>query len=136
MEGLLGRDQACKIRRDDRGVWNSFQAWLWFPLHLGLCAAFLLVMFTWVDGRAFMIASTSGFSRDGSGLYQAEVTALVSATLVIIRLIAAVGSALITWRLVFILLEKAGVTLVELCRMVDSRIPIMPRWDSAQQIFW
>ncbi|KAH7083551.1 hypothetical protein FB567DRAFT_87133 [Paraphoma chrysanthemicola] len=136
MENLLGRNRACTIRRDDQGVWNSFRAWLWFPLHLSLCAAFLGVMFTCVDGRAFMISSTMSFSRDGTGLYQAEVTALVSATLVVIRLIADVCSALLAWRLIVALLEKAGVTLEELCRIVDSRMPIMPRWYSVRQMFW
>jgi hypothetical protein len=93
-------------------------------------------MFSLVDDRAFMIGSSPSFSQRKPGLYQAEVTALVSVALVVNRLVAAVGSVLIVWRLVFILLEKTGITLSELCRMVDLRVPTLPRSDSIQQAYW
>jgi hypothetical protein len=83
-----------------------------------------------------MIAESGGFNQTRTSLYQAEITALVSASLVVIRLVASTGSALLAWRLVFALLEKSGITLSEICRVVDFKMPIIPRFSSFQQIHW
>ncbi|RYN72638.1 hypothetical protein AA0117_g8521 [Alternaria alternata] len=93
-------------------------------------------MFTLVDGRAFRIATPAYFFQRESGLYQAESTGFVSAALVLLRLVAEIGSSLIIWRLVFLLLGKTGITLVELCRVVDMRLPILSGFGSTQHLYW
>jgi hypothetical protein len=93
-------------------------------------------MFTLVDGRAFRIATPAYFFQRESGLYQAEATGFVSAALVLLRLVAEIGSSLIIWRLVFLLLGKTGITLVELCRVVDMRLPTLSGFGSTQHLYW
>jgi hypothetical protein len=93
-------------------------------------------MVTLIDGHAFRIGNPAYSNLRESGLYQAEVTGFVSAALVVLRLVAGVGSTLIIWRLVFLLLDTTGITLVQLCRMVDKRLPITSGFDSAKHIFW
>jgi hypothetical protein len=96
-----------------------------------------MVMLIILDGHAFWVASPPDLSADRrAGLYQTEVTGLVSAALLFIRLFAQLGSTLLVWRLIFILLGKSGLSFVEICRMVDLKIPILPRLESANQFQW
>jgi hypothetical protein len=132
----LDQPQICLNRQDDRGFWNFCKAWHWYLLHLGLCVAFFEFMVTLVDGHAFRIGNPTYFIQRESGLYQAEVTGFVSAALVVLRLVAEVGSSLIIWRLVFLLLGKTGITLVELCRVVDMRLPMLSGFRSRKLISW
>lgn len=83
-------------------------------------------MLTLVDWHAFRIGNQAYFNQRESGLYQAEVAGFFSAALVALQLVVEVGSSLIIWRLVFFLLGKTAIRLVELCRMVDMRLPIIP----------
>ncbi|KAI4246379.1 MAG: hypothetical protein L6R40_002047 [Gallowayella cf. fulva] len=71
-----------------------------------------------------------------SRLFQAQVTGLISLGLIIIRLIAGSLSALLAWRIAFILLEKRGVTLVELARLTNFRTPILPGRGSGAPLVW
>jgi hypothetical protein len=93
-------------------------------------------MLTLVDWHAFRIGNQAYFNQRESGLYQAEVAGFVSAELVALQLVAEVGSSLIIWRLVFFLLGKTGIRLVELCCMADMRLPILSDFDSTQNLSW
>ncbi|KAF2803236.1 uncharacterized protein BDZ99DRAFT_503285 [Mytilinidion resinicola] len=130
------RDDNCLVRSDDAGIWNYIKAWHWFPLHLACCICFIVVMFLLVDNHTFLSGTTPDSDLRRSGFYQTEVTGLVSAALVLIRLVAGVGSALVLWRLIFILLEKSGLTLAEICRLADKKLPILPRFESSSQSLW
>lgn len=128
----------CHIRDDDTGILNFVKAWYIFPLHLLACALFVVVMLIWIDDHGFLTNSDAFNTRSlkQDGLYQTEVNALVSLALVLIRLIAAVGSSLIIWRLVGVLLETCGLTLKELLLVVSYRLPITPRFESSNQFIW
>jgi hypothetical protein len=93
-------------------------------------------MVTLIDGHAFRIGNPAYSYQRESGLYQAEVTGFVSAALVVLRLVAEVGSSLIIWRLVFLLLDKTGITLVQLCRVVDMRLPMLSGFGSTKHLSW
>ncbi|KAF4945613.1 hypothetical protein FGADI_11794 [Fusarium gaditjirri] len=125
----------CFIRPDDRGLWNACKACYLFLIHIGLAAA-IMVLVIQIDGRHFKIGSDSTVFTFHSRLYQAQVTGLLSLALVTLRLVAGTGSALLAWRIIFILLEKGGATLVELTRLLSLRVPIMPAVISETSQCW
>ncbi|KAK2690685.1 hypothetical protein QWA68_010487 [Fusarium oxysporum] len=112
----------CFIRSDDRGLWNGCKSWYIFLIHIGLAIG-IMVLVIQIDGRHFKIGSVSTVFTFHSRLYQAQVTGLLSLALVSLRLVAGTGSALLAWRIIFILLEKCGVTLVELTRLLSLCVP-------------
>lgn len=91
-----------------------------------------------IDGRDFWTASPPSLGKriQERGLYQAEINGFVSALLVLIRLLASCSSSLLIWRLIYILLEKSGLTIAELCRMANQKIPITPHLGSRSQFSW
>jgi hypothetical protein len=129
----------CPIRSDDVGLWNFFKAWCLFPLHLACCSCFVFILFVFVDGQYFWTASPPDnilTRKYGLLLHQTEVSGLVSAALVLIRLVGGCGSGLVVWRLIFLLLEIKGLSIAELSLMVDLKIPIQPRFASLSQTIW
>ncbi|KAH7240260.1 uncharacterized protein BKA55DRAFT_706835 [Fusarium redolens] len=125
----------CLIRSDDNGLWNACKAWYLFFIHIGLAVA-IMVLVIQIDGRQFKIGSGSTLFTFHSRLYQAQVTGLLSLALVTLRLVAGTGSALLAWRIIFILLEKRGVTLVELKRLLSLRVPIIPAGRAEISLRW
>ncbi|KAH7153853.1 hypothetical protein DER46DRAFT_687395 [Fusarium sp. MPI-SDFR-AT-0072] len=125
----------CSIRPDDRGLWNACKAWYLFLIHIGLAVA-IMVLVIHIDGRPFKIGSGSTVFTFHSRLYQAQVTGLLSLALVTLRLVAGTGSALLAWRIIFILLEKRGVTLVELTRLLSLRVLILPAVKTETSLRW
>lgn len=123
-------------RRDDSGLWNSIQAWYLFVLHPAASIFFVAYMFQWIDGHHFQTGSPSSIFQIKSPLYQTQINGLVSLALVMIRLLASACTALLVWRMIFVLLEKAGMTLAELTRMNNHRIPILPRLKTGSQLLW
>lgn len=89
-----------------------------------------------IDHQDFEIGANSTDFTYGSRLYQAQVTGLISLRLIIIRLIAGSSSALLAWRIVFILLEKRGITPAELTRLMNFRVPILPGKSSRASLLW
>lgn len=123
-------------RRDDSGPWNSLQAWYLFLLHPAASIVFVAYMIQWIDGHHFHTGSPSSIFQTDFPLYQTQINGLVSLALVMIRLLASACTALLVWRMIFVLLEKQGMTLAELTRMNNHRIPILPRFKTRSQFLW
>jgi len=122
----------CIIRADDSAIWDTLKAWYPFLIHLVACVLLFITIDQWVDGHSFKTGSPpSLFTFD---LYQTQVTGLISLALVIIRLLAGSCTALLIWRTIFILLEKRGITLTELVRLDNYRVPIVPQGGSRAQL--
>lgn len=119
------KSHACDVRPDDSGISNTFKAWYLIVLHLALCIIFLVCLTTFVDEQDFRIGSPP--LRFTKPLYQAQVTGLISLSLVLIRTLAGACSTLVTWRTIFVMLNQKGVTLKELVRLQNYRLPIFPR---------
>lgn len=130
----------CELRDDDTGPWNAFKAWYIFDLHSVACVFFVVIMFVWIDGHDFLTGSRS-FPDNSTpylnlhDLYQTEVNALVSLALDFIRWAAGMGTTLISWRLIEVLLETCGLSLPELLQIMGRGIPI-PRFESGRQFLW
>ncbi|MDI1492666.1 MAG: hypothetical protein OHK93_005917 [Ramalina farinacea] len=120
-------------RPDDSGLWNALQAWYVFVLHVASSIVFVACMLRWIDGHHFQTGSPSSIFQTDIPFYQTQINGLVSLALVIIRLLASACTALLVWRMILVLLEKQGLTLAELTRMNNYRLPILPRFDS---ILW
>jgi hypothetical protein len=122
-DGALG---FCDPREDNS--WNGIKSWYLFFLHL-VAAISLLAGVISIDEHNFQIGSGPSLFMVRDGLYQTQVTALISLALVITRLVAGSCSTLLTWRILSLLLEKRGVSLGEMTRLVDWQIPVLP-WKS------
>ncbi|KAL8655823.1 MAG: hypothetical protein Q9226_002887 [Calogaya cf. arnoldii] len=125
----------CLTRSDDSGLWNVCKAWYLFLLHLMACTA-LVVGIIWLDNHQFEIGEAPTIFTTNYRLHQAQVTALVSLGLVLVRLVVSSSSVLLAWRIVFILLEKRGITLGELARLTNFRVPILPGKQSRKSLLW
>ena len=123
-------------RRDDSGPCNALQAWYLFLLHPAASIIFVAYMLQLIDGHHFQTGSPSSTFQIESPLYQTQINGLVSLALVMIRLLASACTALLAWRMIFVLLEKQGMTLAELTRMNNYRIPILPRLKKRSQLLW
>lgn len=129
---------ACPIRLDDAGFWNFWKAWYIYLLHLGAAIGFMVGIFN-IDNLNFRIGSGPNllYFEKSALLYQAQATALISVGLAIVRVIAASGSALLGWRIIYILLEKRGISLVEMYQLVNWRIPVRPgKENSRKSLLW
>ncbi|KAF2826052.1 hypothetical protein CC86DRAFT_407285 [Ophiobolus disseminans] len=102
---------ACHTRRDNLGFRNHFKAWYIYVLHLATCIGFTVALCTLIDGQNYRTGSSAGGGRCRWELYQADITGIVSTSLVAIRTLADIGSTLLVWRLVTILLAKGQITL-------------------------
>ncbi|KAL8885034.1 MAG: hypothetical protein Q9215_007043 [Flavoplaca cf. flavocitrina] len=125
----------CLTRSDDSGLWIFCKAWYLFIIHLIACIA-LIVGIIRLDNHQFEIGEAPTIFTTKYRLHQAQVTALVSLGLVLIRLVASSSSVLLAWRIVFILLEKRGITLGELARLTNFRVPILPGTQSRKSLLW
>ncbi|KAL8671272.1 MAG: hypothetical protein Q9168_004226 [Polycauliona sp. 1 TL-2023] len=125
----------CIARSDDSGIWNFCKAWYLFPVHLLACVA-LMVGVIRLQGHEFEIGASPTIWTLGSRLYQSQVTGLISLGLVTIRLIAGSSSVLLAWRIAFVLLEKRGITLAGLTRLINIRVPLLPSKSSSNSLLW
>ncbi|KAI4266437.1 MAG: hypothetical protein L6R38_008742 [Xanthoria sp. 2 TBL-2021] len=89
-----------------------------------------------LDNRQFEIGEAPTIFTTKYRLHQAQVTALISLGLVLVRLVASSSSVLLVWRIVFVLLEKRGITLGELARLTNFRVPILPGKQSRKSLLW
>lgn len=138
--GVLGQTEQsqhrnCSPRADDRGLWNAIKAWYLFAVHIVLSAATAVIVIH-IDNHEFKIGSDYSVLTFHSPLHQAQVTGLLSLALVVVRLVAGAGSTLLVWRIIFILLENRGITLLELTRTLSFRIPILPAINAEKSLFW
>ena len=123
-------------RRDDLGLWNSIHAWYLFALHPAASIGFVACMLRGINGQHFQTGSPSSAFQTDTPLYQTQINGIVSLALVGIRLLASACTALLVWRMIFVLLDKEGITLAELTRMNNYRIPILPRLKTRSQLLW
>ncbi|KAK0623834.1 hypothetical protein B0T14DRAFT_565153 [Immersiella caudata] len=83
-----------------------------------------------VDGSTFGIGLESPEHSDliirAPRLQQTHMTALISVSLVCIRLLLNAWATISAWRVAFILLETSGMTLRQLCWTVSFGIPLSP----------
>ncbi|MCJ1255715.1 hypothetical protein MMC24_003532 [Lignoscripta atroalba] len=126
----------CTLRSDDTGFWNAVNAWWLFPLHLTLCGLVVVIILLWLDEHTFHTGAPTAFLTVDSGLYQTQVNALLSLALVSIRLLGGSCTALLVWRIIFIMLEKRGISLLEITRLSSWRVPVAPVGKSRRQVLW
>lgn len=131
---IVDKAKPCTIRSDRSGWWNMFKTWWLFLLHLVLCCPLLFVLLYLVHDRTFHTGSPEAFFTSRSGLCQRQVNAMLSLALVCIRLVEGSCSALLIWRIVFIMLSKGSMSLAEITRLSDWRFPISPTGRSITQI--
>ncbi|KAF2112629.1 hypothetical protein BDV96DRAFT_689423 [Lophiotrema nucula] len=94
-------------------------------------------MVQWVDNKNFGPGKPDGsIFKIQATLYQTQVNGLLSFVLVLIRLVAGACTALLVWTLILILLEKRGMTLGEIIRLSDRRMPILQHSSTRTQILW
>lgn len=134
VNGIEWNVDRCACRTDSRGPWNAFKAWYLFLIHAIGSILLLAVIFWWVDGRDFETGSPPTIFMWIH--YQTQVTGAISFALVLLRLLAGACATLLIWRTVVILLEKTGLTLAELLRIGNYRIPGRPRASSTTQLLW
>ena len=138
-ELLLNNDKlgSCGSRQDSSGVWNILQACWLFIAHPIACVLFVVLMMQLVHGRNFQPGTPPGSIFNVSvPLFQTQVTGLVSLGLVLVRILSACCTAPLIWTMIVILLEKRGMTLSEISRVNDFRIPILPRFKTTAQYLW
>lgn len=122
---------SCDVRPDDSGIWNTCKAWYLILLHLAMCIMLFVCLRVFVNGQDFQIGSPpSNFTLP---LYQAQVTGLISLSLVLIRTLVGACSTLIVWRTIFVMLNGEGVTLKKLVHLQNYRLPV---WSKGGRLFW
>ncbi|KAH7196061.1 hypothetical protein DER44DRAFT_814699 [Fusarium oxysporum] len=125
----------CFIRSDDRGLWNDCKSWYIFLIHIGLAIG-IMVLVIQIDGRHFKIGSGSTVFTFHSRLYQAQVTGLLSLALVSLRLVAGTGSALLAWRIIFILSREARCNACRANPSPQPTCPIIPAVKTETLLRW
>ncbi|KAH7174118.1 uncharacterized protein B0J16DRAFT_387943 [Fusarium flagelliforme] len=125
----------CSSRADHLGLWNVIKAWYLFAVHVVLYVVTAATVIH-IDNHEFQIGSGFSIFTFHSPLHQSQVTGLLSLALVVVRLVAGAGSTLLVWRIIFILLENRGVTLLEFTRTISFRLPILPAIEAERSLFW
>jgi hypothetical protein len=127
----------CVLRHDTTGPWNLFKAYWLFVVHLLASVLFVTAMMEWIDAHNFRPGTppSSFFELDGP-LFQTQVNGLVSLALVLVRLLAACCTAPLIWTMILILLDNRGMTLLEISRLSNYQIPMLPRAKTAAQAIW
>ncbi|KFY94412.1 hypothetical protein V498_03889 [Pseudogymnoascus sp. VKM F-4517 (FW-2822)] len=112
-------------RDDSSGWWNGLKSWYTFILQLIVTLALGGGVLYFVDGRGFQTGSPPLLYRSTT-LYQTDVSYIISAVLVLVKLSSSACLSLISWRIIYILLEGDGITLREICRVSQHNYPILP----------
>lgn len=134
-EAVSPREQpACHSRSDDAGFLNIIKAWGFPAIHLVMSVAILIVLIQ-IDGSHFGIGADVSLAV-GPRLYQSQLTGILSAALVILRVFVGSATVTLTWRVIFILLEKQGITLAEWIRLTTWRAPVTPNRSSITSLTW
>jgi hypothetical protein len=124
----------CDARADNSGIWNTCKAWYLVAVHLAACVILLVCLAKAVDEQVFQTGSPPYIFV--LPLYQAQVTGLISFSLVLIRILGSACSTLLVWRTIFIMLKQESVSLVELVRLDTLRLPMVSRGSSKNGLFW
>ncbi|KAK7511311.1 uncharacterized protein IWZ02DRAFT_107062 [Phyllosticta citriasiana] len=106
-----------------RNFFRGVRAWYFFPFHVLIVVTFGLLAIYQLDGKNFPMPSDSSASTTAHNLYhgnlrQSDVTTLITAALVAVRMTGNVCSVTSAQRCLFVLLEKCGITLRQIERLV------------------
>jgi hypothetical protein len=116
----------CTRRADDFTLADRVWAWYLLPLHLISALAFTAIMVFVINNRNYPVCDNEDtwlHSLLNCGLAQSDVTSLISAALVLIRLVTSAWFTTSAWRGTYILLEKRGMTLAQMSNMVMFHWP-------------
>jgi hypothetical protein len=116
----------CTRRADDCTLADRVWAWYLLPLHLISALAFTAIMVFVINNRNYPVCDNEDtwlHSLLNCGLAQSDVTSLISAALVLIRLVTSAWFTTSAWRGTYILLEKRGMTLAQMSNMVMFHWP-------------
>ncbi|KAF2869415.1 hypothetical protein BDV95DRAFT_498212 [Massariosphaeria phaeospora] len=116
-------------RRLNESAWGHLFRSINLPtLHLLACAALAFSMAFRLDGYLAVPEDSLRFLDGGRfKLKVADVTTLISTALTIIRIIVQAWVGTIMWNCAFILLEKRGLTLPQVNRIMSFNIPPIPK---------
>lgn len=128
------RSYNCDTRADDSGIWNVCKAWYLILVHLAACVVLLVCIEELVNHQEFLTGPPPWIFT--LPRYQAQVTGLISLSLVLIKMLSGACSTLLVWRTISVMLNREGITLVELVYLEKYRIPTCPRWTSKNRLFW
>lgn len=105
-----------------------FKAYFFPILHISSCIALSFCMVYILDGYRAVPTEASRYSDDGRyKLKVSDVTTLVSTALIVVRILAGVWLGDILWNCTFILLEKRGLTLPQVDRIMSFYLPPIPK---------
>lgn len=131
-----GESAQCVLRLDNTDFWNAIKTWWIFPLHLMICGLLVFVLLLMLDGHKVQIDASFTMLSVHFGLYQTQVNALLSLALMSICLLSTTCTALLTWRMIFILLDKRSISLLEIKRLNNWRQSIALIAMSRQHLLW
>ncbi|KAF4424739.1 putative uracil permease [Fusarium austroafricanum] len=120
--GTAASSHVCVKTRGKRACWEFAFQWYLIFIHLFYTITVTFCMVFWLNGMSFAFEGSPNPSRR---LTQPDVTTLVSVALVVSRTISTAWQALTTWRCVFILLERNGLSLAETSRVISWRLPTL-----------
>ncbi len=106
----------------------------YYPLILHLLSTLILtiVIRTSVDGQDFNLQSWKALARFTP--LQSDITTAVSAGIAIVRSFAAMWSASVVWRCIFILMESGGISLEQIDRLITWQVHLYPHLKSSQRM--
>ncbi|KFY13494.1 hypothetical protein V492_03234 [Pseudogymnoascus sp. VKM F-4246] len=122
----LRRGNSSSIWKGFFGSWHTFIFQLILTLGLGAGVYFL------VDGHNFQTGSPFFLSRDAT-IYQTDVSFIISAGLELIKFSSGACLGLISWRVIYILLEGGGISLREIAWTTHYNMPILPGWTFSRR---
>lgn len=128
------RSYNCDTRADNSGAWNVCKAWYLSLAHLAACVLLLVCIEKGVNQQDFLTGQPPWIFT--LPRYQAQVTGLISLSLVLIKILGSACSALLVSRTISVMLNQEGMTLVQLVHLENYRIPTRPRWASKNRLLW
>ena len=115
---------------------NWTRIWLWaitpLILHLLSVLTLIIVIKTFVDGQDFNLQSRKAMARFTP--LQSDITTVVSGGVAIVRSFAAMWSASIVWRCIFMLMKSGGISLEQIDLLLTWQVHLRPRLKSSQRI--
>jgi hypothetical protein len=116
----------CIRRADDSTLADHLWARYLLPLHLISALVFTAITVSVINDRNYAVCDNGDSwwrSLLNCGLAQSDVTSLISAALVLIRLVTSAWFTVPAWRVMYILLEKRGMPLAQMSNMVMFHWP-------------
>ncbi|KAF6828297.1 hypothetical protein CPLU01_08572 [Colletotrichum plurivorum] len=108
----------------EKPLWlRLVKEWHLLLLYLIFSVAFAFSMWRGLDGQSFAVSGNARLSGSSFRLSQPDVVTIISACLVVGRAVAASWQALAAWRCLFILFEKAGLSLADADVVGSMKLP-------------